>query len=385
MAAQGGANATAFQLIVKNVTGEEVLLDVSSTSTLLQVKGLIEAKTGVSVARQRYVLAGRTLEDGRELRDYNVDQMKKPLVFLLVRKQPAKPMDLDDFEATDRNGAPSKDAIVQAAADARARFQKLQNELKAKKGFYVQPIDGDGNCMFRAVALQVWGDQDEHAQVRQSCMDHMEACRSYYQDFIDGEGFSEYIARKRQDRVHGNNPELQAISEIYNRPVEVYVDGAEPSNTLDPGGADRNPPLRLSYHENCHYNAVMDPENPTVGVGVLSCLSDFEPGLARRQQDAQIDVMTTEDQLTQQVVEASRAQYDADLEKVIAMSTEDQIADDFLEADMDEVLARSRAEAGLMDEQSELQRAIAESQKNAPVWDEEEMLRQATMASLMQH
>lgn len=29
--------------------------------------------------------------------------------------------------------------------------------------------------------------------------------------------------RKQQDGVHGNNVEIQAISELYNRPVEVFV------------------------------------------------------------------------------------------------------------------------------------------------------------------
>ena len=33
----------------------------------------------------------------------------------------------------------------------------------------------------------------------------------------------QYIARTRQDGVHGNNPEIQASSELFNRPIEVYT------------------------------------------------------------------------------------------------------------------------------------------------------------------
>ena len=36
------------------------------------------------------------------------------------------------------------------------------------------------------------------------------------------EDFNEYLNRKRIDSAHGNHVEMQAISELYNRPVEVY-------------------------------------------------------------------------------------------------------------------------------------------------------------------
>lgn len=36
------------------------------------------------------------------------------------------------------------------------------------------------------------------------------------------EDFNTYIARKRLDGTHGNHVEIHAISEIYNRPIEVY-------------------------------------------------------------------------------------------------------------------------------------------------------------------
>jgi len=358
------------------VTGEELQLSVCPHDTVIEIKLMVDATAGIHPSLQRYVLAGRTLEDGRELRDYNVDQMSKPLIYLLVRKQ-AKVMDPDGQV---QSAGTQAESIKHAALEANARFEHLQQELKVKKGFQIQAMEGDGNCMFRAVALQVWGDQEEHAQVRKSCMDHMEACRDYYKDFIDSEDFSQYIARKRSDRVHGNNPELQAISEIYNRPVEVYIDGADPSNTLDPGGTERNAPLRLSYHENCHYNAVLDPQNPTVGVGVLSCLGDFEPGLAQRQQDAQVDAMTTEEQLTQQVVEASKAEYDADFEKALALSRDS--SDRILDADLNEVMTRSRAEAGFLDEEAELQRILAESKQGFTYPDEEAELQRVLAESM---
>lgn len=72
------------------------------------------------------MLAGRTLEDGRELRDYNVDQMSKPLIYLLVRKQ-AKVMDPDGQVQTAGTRAES---IKHAALEANARFEHYSRSSK---------------------------------------------------------------------------------------------------------------------------------------------------------------------------------------------------------------------------------------------------------------
>ena len=36
-------------------------------------------------------------------------------------------------------------------------------------------------------------------------------------------------------------------------------------------------PLRLSYHNRNHYNSVIDPQNPTIGVGLG--LPNLQPGV----------------------------------------------------------------------------------------------------------
>jgi len=84
--------------------------------------------------------------------------------------------------------------------------------------------------------------------------------------------------------VHGNNPEIQAISELYNRPVEVFVpeNGAEPINIFHAEYKTSDAPIRLSYHDGNHYNAVIDPLCPTAGLGLG--LPGLEPGLADRLQ-----------------------------------------------------------------------------------------------------
>ena len=43
----------------------------------------------------------------------------------------------------------------------------------------------------------------------------------FYSQYVT-EDFTTYINRKRMDSCHGNHLEIQAMTEIFNRPVEVY-------------------------------------------------------------------------------------------------------------------------------------------------------------------
>eukprot|EP00980_Cylindrotheca_fusiformis_P006360 scaffold1356_cov123-Cylindrotheca_fusiformis.AAC.41 len=153
-----------------------------------------------------------------------------------------------------------------------------------KNGLEIREQAGDGNCLFRAVSLQVYGDPSMHTDVRKQCMDFMDRDKEHFSQFVTGEPFDQYIERKRNDGVHGNNPEIQAISELFNRPVEVFCpeNGATPLNIFHAEYKTDDAPIRLSYHDGNHYNAVVDPLVPTAGLGLG--LPDLKPGLADKLQ-----------------------------------------------------------------------------------------------------
>jgi hypothetical protein len=73
-----------------------------------------------------------------------------------------------------------------------------------------------------SAADQVYGDENMQDEVRRLCMQYMEQERDYFSQFVT-EGFSDYIARKRQDGTFGNHLELQAISEMFSRPIEIFA------------------------------------------------------------------------------------------------------------------------------------------------------------------
>ncbi|XP_043514930.1 OTU domain-containing protein 5-B isoform X2 [Frieseomelitta varia] len=149
-----------------------------------------------------------------------------------------------------------------------------------KMGFIVKKMGEDGACLFRAVADQVYGDQEMHGVVRKHCMDYIASNQEFFSHFV-AEDFSTYVDRKRQEYVHGNHIEMQAMSEMYNRSIQLYCYSTEPINIFHTMVESDNEPIRLSYQRGSHYNSIVDPYKATIGVGLG--LPSFNPGAADRQ------------------------------------------------------------------------------------------------------
>ncbi|CAG0893177.1 unnamed protein product [Darwinula stevensoni] len=161
-------------------------------------------------------------------------------------------------------------------AEKERRFEKRLR----KKGFVIKSMREDGACLFRAVADQVYGDQEMHSVVRRHCMDYMAKNADYFAQYVT-EDFDAYVNRKRQEFSHGNHVEIQALSEMYNRTVEVYCYSTDPINTFSSGMQRTDyEPVRLSYHKGTHYNSIVDPYKATIGVGLG--LPGLVPGLAEK-------------------------------------------------------------------------------------------------------
>eukprot|EP00042_Codosiga_hollandica_P017004 m.45013 g.45013 ORF g.45013 m.45013 type:complete len:233 (+) comp47153_c1_seq3:364-1062(+) len=150
-------------------------------------------------------------------------------------------------------------------------------------------------------AYHVYSDQEMHDVVRTNCLNFMERSRDHFEQFVDEE-FDEYIRRKRHPRCYGNHLEIQAMSELYNRNIEVYCYSDEPINTFRVEGST-DTPIRVSYHDNVHYNAVVDPNHASFGLGLG--FADFRPGQADRDLMADAMLQSEQEELDQSLVEAA--------------------------------------------------------------------------------
>jgi len=169
-----------------------------------------------------------------------------------------------------------------------------------RKGYTINSMGEDGACLFRAVADQLYGDQEMHRCVRSQCMDYVESNRDYFEQYVT-EDFIEYVRRKRLISCHGNHLEIQALSELYNRPIHIYCYSAEPINifqNISRSSSELQIPIRLSYHRGVHYNSVNDPNSPAIGLGLG--LPGVKPGCNNadlRAMLAQNDNILTEQQM----------------------------------------------------------------------------------------
>lgn len=83
-------------IFVKTLTGKTITLRVPSTTTIEGLKGRIHEREAIAIEAQRLVYAGRQLEDGRTLSDYNIQRestlhlvmrLRKPVIYIYADRR----------------------------------------------------------------------------------------------------------------------------------------------------------------------------------------------------------------------------------------------------------------------------------------------------------
>ena len=125
-----------------------------------------------------------------------------------------------------------------------------------------------GNCLFRAVAHQLYLDESKHFEIRTLCVNHLIKHKSRFEIFCYT-NFNNHIKQLSEQYTWGDYLEIRAMEEIFDRPFYIYSSenynkdfipipintNYNIDNTLL---SEEIIPVKLSYHGKCHYNSVVD-------------------------------------------------------------------------------------------------------------------------------
>ncbi|GAQ80112.1 hypothetical protein KFL_000460230 [Klebsormidium nitens] len=138
-------------------------------------------------------------------------------------------------------------------------LRQFNDQLQTAKR-QIRAIAGDGNCMFRAAADQLFDDDDRHMEVRQLTVDYMLKHEEEFVSFLapaTRPAYKKYCALMRKDGRWGGHIELAALSKAYKVSIILHRLGEKPKLLIQNEGDTKE--IQLAFHQNIneHYNSVV--------------------------------------------------------------------------------------------------------------------------------
>eukprot|EP01084_Bolivina_argentea_P006905 13041_1 len=155
-------------------------------------------------------------------------------------------------------------------------------------GLGIRNARSDGNCLFRAIADQLNGDENNHAQFRKDIIQYMTDNNEEFAPFYVGD-YTAYLKKMSRNGIWGGNMELTAAAKTFHVDIVIHALAAARYEILYQKGKPRRT-IHLSYHDERHYASVrkIDDMQGNRPAAAISLDKTHVDALQREQQRAEI-------------------------------------------------------------------------------------------------
>ncbi|KAK7206531.1 hypothetical protein BZA70DRAFT_106530 [Myxozyma melibiosi] len=168
--------------------------------------------------------------------------------------------------------------------------------LLRAQGLYASQITGDGNCLFRALADQLYGDPDLHFTVRRDVVEFLRANKDQYIGFLpaalgvavgrksqrraasaasansaardSAQGadkmWESYLENMSKNGVYGDNLEIVAFARRFQVDVKIHL--TDFAYVVPSGDVNAKRLLHIAYHQWEHYSSIRNIDGPHSGL-----------------------------------------------------------------------------------------------------------------------